>query len=296
MSNVTLPTGISIEYERRGQGQPILFVMGLGGQLTAWTDEFLDQFVAAGYEAICFDNRDSGLSSQTDWEPPSQRRSIWSMLTRRPLSGVGYTIDDMADDAAALLTELGIEQAHIVGASMGGMIAQALTIRHPDRIMSLCSIMSNTGDRKNGTIALSLLRHLKDFEGANRETAVDDAVKSYLLMAGEHSDEAVYRPRAQAAVERSYAPEGLARQTAAIGGSPDRTEALGGVNAPTLVIHGLQDPLVKPSGGTATAKAIPGARLLMFPDMGHDIPSNRVPEIVAAMTQNFERALAAQPA
>ena len=281
--------GVTIEYEIRGEGEPILFIMGLGGQMIDWPDEFVDMFVDEGYQIIRFDNRDVGLSTKESWTPPSQARSAMAMFTRRALKGVGYTVPDMADDAASLLDALGIESAHVVGVSMGGMIAQELTINHPTKVRSLCSVMSHTGDRKNGGIAFSVLSKIRHFEPGNRETAVDQAVEAFTLISGDAFDADEYRLRVERSVARDYSPAGALRQSAAISGSPDRTGRLLQLDVPTLVVHGLQDPLVKPSGGVATAKAVPGARLLMFPDMGHDLPRSRWIEMRDAMLANFRR-------
>ncbi|MEZ5341396.1 MAG: alpha/beta fold hydrolase [Acidimicrobiales bacterium] len=282
--------GIRIEYDVRGEGPPILFVMGLAGQLTDWPDEVMDLFVDRGYQTIRFDNRDIGLSSRDSWKPPGRMQLAKSFLTRRPVKGCGYTIPDMAADAAGLLDGLGIESAHVVGVSMGGMIVQEMAINHPEKVRSMCSIMSNTGDRKNGGIAAGLLGKLARNGEPTAETAVDDVVELFRLISGPHFDPVAYRSVAEQSVARSFDRAGVSRQTAAIAGSRDRTELLGSVTAPTLVIHGLVDPLVKPSGGIATVKAIPGARLLMFPDMGHDLPAPRIAEIRDAVIANFARA------
>lgn len=282
--------GMTLEYDIRGTGEPILFVMGLAGQLIDWPDEFVDLFVERGYQAIRFDNRDIGLSSQTDWTPPSNAKALRAMITRKPLGAVGYTLEDMAADGAALLDALNIEAAHVVGASMGGMIIQEMAINHPEKVLSLCSIMSNPGDRRTGGIAGKLLPKLLRRRSADRNTAVDYSMQVMESISGPHFNAAEYRPRAEAAVGRSYRPDGIARQTAAIAGSRNRTPHLGSIKAPTLVIHGLVDPLVKPSGGVATAKAIPGARLLAFPDMGHDLPRARWTEMRDAIIDNIKRA------
>ena len=289
MSGIDIATGMTLEYDIRGEGDPILFVMGLGGQLIDYPEDFVDLFVAEGYRAILYDNRDVGLSTQTDWEPPSRRKSIMSMIARRPLKGVGYTVEDMAADGAALLEALGVGSAHIVGVSMGGMITQAMAINHPSKVKSICSVMSNTGDRKNGGIAFSLTRKLARRPPPTPENAVDESVEIFRLISGDHFDEEEHRKLATEGVTRSFTPTGVARQMAAIGGSPDRTKRLGNVDVPALVIHGLQDPLVTPSGGTATAKAIPGSRLVMFPDMGHDLPRPRWPELRDTIIENTHR-------
>ena len=210
---------------------------------------------------------------------------------RRPLPGVGYTVTDMAGDGIAVLDAVGVDSAHVVGASMGGMIGQELAIEFPDRVRSLCSIMSNTGDRKNGGIAASLIRKLARMDEPVRETALDDSVEMFRMISGPLFDEARFRVLSAEAIERSWTPDGVARQSAAIAGSRDRTPFLASVTAPTLVIYGLVDPLVKHSGGVATAHAIPGARLLSFPDMGHDVPQPRVDEIRDAIIHNIRRAV-----
>jgi pimeloyl-ACP methyl ester carboxylesterase len=289
MASIDVRTGMTLEYDIRGEGEPILFVMGLGGQLIDYQEEFVDLFVDEGFRAIRFDNRDIGLSTQTDWTPPSQKRSMLSLLTRRPLRNVGYTVEDMGADAAALLDALGIESAHVFGVSMGGMITQAMAINHPSKVRSICSVMSNTGDRRNGGIAMSLVRTLGRRPPPTLETAVEDTVVTFRAISGDHFDEEETRKLASAGVARSFTPEGIARQTAAIGGSPDRTARLRGVGVPALVIHGLQDPLVKPTGGIATARAIPGSRLLMLPDMGHDLPRPRWTEIRDSVITNIRR-------
>ncbi|HAS13432.1 MAG TPA: hydrolase [Acidimicrobiaceae bacterium] len=275
--------GITLEYERSGAGEPLLLIMGLGAQLTAWPVEMVQLLEDAGFDVIRFDNRDIGLSSECDWEPPSPVRAFIGRLLRRPVP-TGYVVDDMADDAAGLLDALGIERAHVVGASMGGMIAQALAIAHPRRVASLTSIMSNPGDGSGGATAKVLLAFARR-EDPTPENAVDQAVATFQRISGPHFRAEEYRPLAEAAVARSFRPHGVARQTAAIMASADRTEGLSRLAVPALVVHGLIDPLVKPSGGLATAQAIPGSRLLMFNDMAHDLPAPRLPEIVDAIAR-----------
>ena len=289
MASVEVSNGITIEYDLRGEGEPILFVMGLGGQLIDWPEEFVDLFVARGYQVIRFDNRDSGLSSQADWEPPTMRKSMMSMLSRRPLRGVDYTVEDMAVDAAQLLGVLNIDSAHVVGISMGGMIAQAMAVNHPNKVRSLCSIASKPGDRRSGGIAMSLIRQLRKRPEPTIENAVDESVRMFRAISGDHFDAERHRLNATAAVQRSFTPTGTARQAAAIGASPDRTKRLAQITVPTLVVHGMKDPLVKPSGGIATARAIPSSRLLMLPDTGHDLPRPRWQELCDAIVANSER-------
>ncbi|WP_040492929.1 alpha/beta fold hydrolase [Ilumatobacter nonamiensis] len=281
--------GITIEYEQHGEGEPLLLVMGLGGQLTDWPRGFIDTLVDAGFQVTVFDNRDIGLSTEFDWEPPSPVKALAKTLVRRPPKA-GYTIPDMAEDAAGLMDTLDIESAHVVGMSMGGMIAQQLTIDHPSRVRSLTSIMSNPGDGKSGRIATKVMAKLARMPAPTLENAADRSVENFLLWSGPHFDPDEHRARATRSVERSFRPISTQRQTTAIMASPDRTPGLQQVEAPTLVVHGLVDKLVKPTGGIATAKAVPGSRLLMFPDMGHDLPEPRFAEIAAEIRDNADRA------
>ena len=281
--------GITIEYETVGEGEPLLLIMGLGGQLVDWPEGFPEELAEHGFQVITFDNRDQGLSTEFDWEAPTQMKAVLGMLARRPPKA-GYHLTDMAADAAGLLDVLDIESAHAVGMSMGGMIAQTLTIEHPTRVRSLTSIMSNTGDRKKGRIAAKLMAKLARMPKPTRENALDLSAKNFELFSGPHFDEEEHRRRGKMSIERSFRPEGTARQTVAIMASPDRTADLGKVAVPTLVIHGLVDPLVMPSGGIATVNAVPGARLLALPDMGHDLPAPRRTEIIQAIRRNADLA------
>ncbi len=280
--------GISICYEDHGHGEPLLLVMGLGGQLIDWPPEFVDALVARGFRVIQFDNRDIGLSTEFSWEPPNRRAMLGNLVRPRDLE-VGYRLTDMAADAVGLLDALDIEEAHVVGMSMGGMIAQTMTIEHPDRVLSLTSIMSNTGDRRNGGINPKVMMRILRAPKVSRTEAPEHNTEMYSLWAGSSWDRATHLERNRVGVNRSFRPEGVERQTAAIAASPDRTEDLGRVAVPTLVVHGLEDKLVVPSGGTATAAAITHSRLLMFPDMGHDLPRSRDDEICDAIRANADR-------
>ena len=223
---------------------------------------------------VRFDNRDAGLSTHIDAPAPTMREMVQSLVARRFVKAP-YVLADMAHDAAGLLDHLGIDSAHVVGASMGGMIGQTLAIDHSSRVRSLTSVMSNTGDRRYGRVRPALVRQLPRFMSRDGRQRVENGVALGRLIAGPHFDEAASRRQLTEALARSDDRDGTARQMLAIGASPDRTAALGAVRAPTLVIHGLLDPLVSPSGGIATARAIPGSRLIMYPDMGHDIPVPR---------------------
>lgn len=288
MANVQA-NGITIEYERYGQGDPLLLIMGLGGQLISWPKGFIDKLVAQGFEVIAFDNRDGGLSSKGSWPRVPMAKQIAGIFFRK-LAKSEYKLSDMANDAAGLLDALGIERAHVVGISMGGMIGQSLAIAHPKKVRSLTSIMSTTGNKRVGGIAPRILPKLGKLTEGPPETYPARTVEMFGLFSGTHYDQNEALELAKVAQARSYCPEGTARQSAAIMASPDRTIPLGNVKAPTLVIHGLEDTLVLPSGGIATAKAVPGSRLLMFPDMGHNLPKPRHDEIVAAIKANTQRA------
>ena len=288
MASVTA-NGITIEYEDEGSGEPLLLVMGLSGQLIDWPRDFVDKLLAKGFRVIRFDNRDAGLSTEFPDTPPSMRAmSLGSMIGRKPRTA--YQLTDMADDAVGLLDALGIERAHVVGISMGGMIAQTLVIHHPDRVLSLTSIMSTTGNRLKGRPKPSLLMKASRLPVRTKQNAAEVGMQIWRLISGPHLDEEEVQRSIAAAVVGAGRPQGSLRQTAAILNAPDRTAALGKVTVPTLVVHGMVDPLIQSSGGVATARAIHGSRLLMFDDMGHDLPSPRRQEIVDAIAENAQRA------
>lgn len=279
--------GITIEYEVRGSGEPLLMVMGLGGQLTDWPDGLVS-LLAERFQVIVFDNRDIGLSTEFEWDAPPRWKAVLRHLFRRPAEAP-YTLEDMADDAVGLLDALDIDRAHVVGMSMGGMIAQLLAIHHPTRVRSLASIMSNTGDRKHGMPKPAVMMALARTPQLDRDTAAEQSVEMFRTFAGSSWDPVTHLAMSRASFARSWRPHGTERQAAAIGASPDRTEALGSVTAPTLVIHGLEDGLVQYSGGVTTAESVPGSRLLMYPDMGHDLPSTRWSEMLVAIAANAAR-------
>lgn len=290
----TAANGVEIAYEEMGdRGDPVLLlVMGLSAQMVWWDSGFCAALVGRGFRLVRFDNRDVGLSSKCEGRPDLQA------IVGGDSSSVSYTLEDMADDTAALLGALGIEAAHVVGASMGGMIAQALAIRHPARVLSLCSIMSTTGAPGIGqptpeAVAVLLREPATDWDGylaGALETA--RVIGSPGFPFGEER----IRARAARSWERGYHPEGVARQMAAILAASDRTEALGRVRVPTLVIHGDGDPLVTPGGGEATAQAVPGARLLSIQGMGHDLPPEVWGEVVDAIAANANQAAVAEAA
>ena len=283
--------GISIAYEESGQGEPLLLIMGLGGQLTDWPPDLVD-LLAERFRVVRFDNRDIGLSTKIDAKPPGFWANLRAAITGRQ-SKATYRLTDMANDAVGVLDHLGIERAQVVGVSMGGMIAQQMAIDHPSRVAGLVSIMSSTGNRRVGQPTAALLRRFAFRKppppGTPIEELVDGAVELYVDVSGPSRNVEGFRELARRSIERSYCPDGTARQLAAIQDSPDRTETLGRVRVPTLVVHGQVDPLVRLSGGLATTGAVPGSRLVVYPDMGHDLPATRWPELVDAITANATR-------
>jgi len=280
---------LDIAYEAFGDpgDAPLLLVMGLGAQMVLWREELCELLAERGFFVIRFDNRDVGLSSKTAGRPPN----VWPAFLGRRVAAA-YTLDDLADDAVGLLDELGIEAAHVVGASMGGMIAQTIAARHPARVLSLTSIMSTTGDRKVGRARRRMLPILLRRPRPGRETNVARAARVFRAIGspGFAFDEEGVREVAGRSYDRCFHPAGAAHQLAAILASGDRTPALRSIRAPTLVIHGKDDPLVGVSGAKATAKAIPDAELMLIDGMGHDLPRELWPRIVEGIRANADRA------
>jgi pimeloyl-ACP methyl ester carboxylesterase len=267
----TTANGITIEYETSGDPvhQPLLLIMGLGGQLIAWDDEFVTSMADRGFYVIRFDNRDVGRSTWFDEAGVPDLMAALAGDVQPP-----YRVSDMADDAAGLLEALGIESAHVFGISMGGMIAQALAIQHPARVRTLTSVMSTTGDPAVGAPHPEAVQALLAPPPADRQAAIEGSVTTWHVIGspGFPAHEDRIRAKAGQAYDRALHPDGTARQLVGILGSPDRTPDLAKVEIPTLVIHGESDPLVDPSGGRATADAVPGAVLWTIPGMGHDLP------------------------
>jgi pimeloyl-ACP methyl ester carboxylesterase len=270
-----------------------LLIMGLGTQMIAWPEEFCAGLAARGFYVIRFDNRDCGRSTHLDGAPTP---AIRELITRR-IKQPAYLLDDMARDAAGLLDALGIERAHVVGASMGAMIAQTLAVNTPERVISLVSIMGNVGGRIHGQPSLRLFRELLRPPAADRASYVEQLVAAFELVGspGFERDEQALRELLELSYDRGVDPHGFGRQLGAILASGSRRRRLSRITAPTLVIHGSADKLVAPSGGRATARAIPGANLLMVGGMGHDLPRGVWPLVIDAIAGNAARAEAGAP-
>jgi pimeloyl-ACP methyl ester carboxylesterase len=287
--------GIELCYQELGDpdGEPMLLVMGLATQMIAWSDEFCAMLAKRGFRVVRFDNRDIGRSSR--FRPGGVPNPL-DMLVGRGNSA--YRLRDMADDTVGLMDHLGIDSAHVVGASMGGMIAQCTAIGHPDRVRSLCSIMSTTGSRRVGHPSYKTFGLLIGKPPRQREAAIERVVKTFRTIGspGYPFEEERIREIAGLSFDRGHSQAGIARQLHAITASGDRTAHLRQLDVPTVVIHGKSDMLVNPSGGRATARAIPAARLKLIEGMGHDMPRALWPTFVEEICCNAARAPEAKPA
>ena len=292
MESIASVNGVEIAYETFGDptDETMLLIMGLGVQMLGWDEQLCRTLAGRGYHVVRFDNRDVGRSTKLEGGP---RPDLMAAVAGDP-STASYMLEDMADDCVGLLDALGVRAAHLVGASQGGMIAQTVAIRHPERVLSLVSIMSTTGDREVGQPHPEALPALLTRPPADKEGFVDFVVAAWKVIGspGFEADEDALRARAAASYDRGIFPDGTARQLLAILASGDRTEALRALEVPTTVIHGTDDILVDVSGGKATADAIPGARLELIGGMGHDMPAQLWPRLVELITENAERAKA----
>jgi len=293
MPHVTA-NGIQIEYDTFGDrsSPALLLIAGNGAQMIVWDAEFCELLAERGLFVIRFDNRDAGLSTKfAEAGIPDMMAAIQAAMQGRPVESP-YTLDDMADDAVGLLDALGIGKAHICGASMGGMIAQVIACRHPERVLTLTSIMSTTGNPglpfgKQDAIA-AVVAPAPEERGAYVEHYVN--VWRRIWSPGFPFEEERVRTFMEKSYDRSYYPQGMARQNTAVIAGGDRRPLLSSVKAPTLVIHGADDPLIPVAGGKDTAAAIPQARLLIVPGMGHDMPKGVWAEIVDAISHHAVRA------
>jgi pimeloyl-ACP methyl ester carboxylesterase len=294
MANLTA-NGIRIEYETFGdRRQPaLLLIMGLGAQMIFWDDDFCREIASRGFHVIRFDNRDCGLSTHfPEKGVPDVPQAVATSLSGGTVESP-YSLSDMAADAVALLEGLGIARAHVVGASMGGMIAQLIAVDHPARVLSLTSIMSTTGNPELPQAKPEALSVLLTPTPSDRAQFLDHMVQSFRTIGspGFELDEVAFRDRIGRAFDRSYDPGGVARQLVAALADGNRKPRLRSVRAPTVVIHGKQDPLVPVEAGIDTADGIPGARLVVIDGMGHDLPRGAWPQIVDAIAD-----IAAAPA
>ncbi len=290
VTSTRTPSGddsIELCYETFGDAahETVLLVMGYTAQMNAWPQEMIDDLVARSFHVVIFDNRDVGLSAKFEGAPPD----VMTLLARGAAGEtiapeeVPYTLSDMAADAIGLLDHLSIDQAHVAGASMGGMIVQMLAIEHPERVRSVTSIMSNTGSRDAGQATDAAMGALLLPPPEGKDAILAQNVVTGRVIAGPLFDEARALERARETYERSFHPIGAAFQLAAMGATGDRTERLASVDVPFLVIHGDKDDLIQISGGHATAAAVPKADLIVLDAMGHDLPIPLLSQINAAI-------------
>lgn len=287
--------GISIEYDVQGpdDGPPLLLIMGLASQLTRWAQPLVDKFVAEGFRTIRFDNRDVGLSQKFSGHPNLQDVIAARMAGKTPEAP--YTLDEMAADAVGVLDHLGIQRAHVVGASMGGMIGQLVAADYPSRVLSFTSIMSTTGNpalSPSTPEAMAVLLTPAPNPHADEQGYLDHMVRNARVIGSPAYpfDEALLRTRLLSDVKRCYEPAGVLRQLCAVTANGDRRAKLANIKAPVCVIHGENDPLVPPDGGRDTAASIPGAELVMVPGMGHDLPPGLYDLLVTHIARNAARA------
>jgi pimeloyl-ACP methyl ester carboxylesterase len=290
--------GIELCYQEMGDadGEPLILVMGLATQMLAWDEGFCGLLAERGFRVIRFDNRDIGRSTKiTSAGVP---RRVDMMLGRR--AAAPYLLRDMAADTTGLMDHLGIDSAHVVGASMGGMVVQTMAIEQPERVRSMVSVMSNTGSRWTGMPSRKAMAVLLGRPPRGREEAIERAVKTFGVIGspGYPFDEERLRDVAGRSYDRGHSAAGVLRQLHAITASGDRTQALRGVHVPTTIIHGNRDVLVRPAGGRATARAIPNARLKLVEGMGHDLPRQLWPVFAEeiAGTASRSRSTVAQAA
>jgi pimeloyl-ACP methyl ester carboxylesterase len=283
--------GVELEYETVGDpaGRPLLLVQGLGAQLISVEDGLCHELASRGFLVVRYDNRDAGLSTWLDDVRPVNLAAIWG----GDHSSLAYTLEDMADDAAAVLDAAGVPAAHVAGISLGGMIAQLLATRHPARVRSLASIMSTTGERAVGQPTGEAASVLVSSMPSDRDGYIERTLANARAVGAGTAypfDAEAVRQGAARSYDRAYHPKGTGRQFAAILAAGDRTGALGRVRVPTVVVHGEEDQVIGVSGGEATAAAIPGARLLRIPGLGHELPPGFWPALADVLVENADRA------
>lgn len=271
--------GVELAYERvgPGTGEPLLLVMGLGMQMHFWHDDLVAEFVAAGFDPVRYDNRDVGESTHFSYRGAPSLAAVLAL----PQAVASYRIEEMAADAVAVLDAVGWESAHVFGTSMGGMIAQTVAIRYPERVRSLTSVMSSPSPRV-GRPTMGAAAALAARPARTADEAAERVVATFRVIGspGYPLDERWLRSYGRRAFARAQDATGSRRQLAAINASASRVPGLRGVRAPTLVVHGEADPLVRPAAGLATAAAVPGARLVTYPGMGHNLPRELWPSVI----------------
>jgi pimeloyl-ACP methyl ester carboxylesterase len=288
-----LPTGVDICFQTFGDrdGEPLLLVMGLGGPMTWWDPDFCQMLADRGFFVIRYDNRDTGRSSRVSGRINRRKivASFAGMKAKTP-----YSMQDLADDGFALLDHLDLDAAHVVGISMGGMIAQTMALSQPKRVLSMTSIMSTTGRRTVGWQDPRLLPLLIARRGSSRKEYVETSARLWRLIGSPHYPDTTesIRERAGETWDRGISRAGVARQMGAILTQPDRSRSLRSLRVPTLVIHGTHDKMVHVSGGRATSQAVPGSELLLIPGMGHDVPRDLHETFVDAIRRVADRARA----
>lgn len=284
--------GIEICYESFGDPDDptLLLVAGLGAQLLAWPEPFCEGLVDRGFHVVRFDNRDVGLSTWFD-EHPADLAEVMPRLLAGEVPEVPYHLTDMAADAAGLLDALGVERAHVVGASMGGMIAQTFAIEHRERAASLTSMWSTTGDPDVGQAQPEVLQAMLRPTPEDRDAAIEQGIELFTAIGSpDHMDQDLVHRRVADSYDRASHPQGQVRQLLATVVAPSRTEALAEVDVPSLVIHGALDPLIDVSGGRRTAEALPDSELLVIDEMGHDLPPPFWAQVIEAITRTAVRA------
>jgi pimeloyl-ACP methyl ester carboxylesterase len=291
MPRALVATGMELEYDSFGSPDDptLLLVMGFTAQMIQWDERFCRLLADTGLHVVRYDNRDCGLSSKLDGVTVDTGAVMTAALAGGELPPVPYTLSDMAADGIGLLDHLGVERAHVMGASMGGMIVQTMAIEHPTRVASMTSVMSTTGDPSVGQAAPEVLGVLLSPPATTRESYIEESPKWMAWHSKKYRSAERTKELAAIGWDRSNYAEGGPRQMAAIVASGDRTERLRQLDVPALVIHGRDDTLITPSGGFATADAIPGAHLLYLADMGHDMPEPLWPTLVAAIAAHTQQ-------
>lgn len=285
---------IEIEYDTFGDPThpTLLLVMGFGAQMVAWDERFCRLLADRGLHVVRFDNRDCGLSTRLDGVAVDVDAVIRAALMEESPPPVPYLLSDMGNDAFAVLDDLGVERAHVMGASMGGMIAQSMAIERPERLLSLISVMSQPGDLAVGQPTPEAMAALVAVPPSTREEYIEFSRTWQVFQSCKYRSDEVSRRNAARDFDRAFYPDGAPRQMAAIYASGNRSEALRSLRVPSLVIHGTDDTLITPSGGERTAELIPGARYLLVEDMGHDLPEPLWPTIVAEIDAHVSAAAA----